>query len=264
MSTYSTITVSCSVCGHDSEQTMICSTNTFGGMDFDMRPPEMKRSTMEHWIESCPECGYVAKSLSEPLLCDKAILESPEYTMPGANRSSSSESIPSPPQPPKSYLADKFMRESQILAKSGKYKEAFFAYLEAGLVPDDAHYHAMTDKFLRKALISEKSGKYMTAFHDYLHAAWASDDINDEAWMFEARKRALRVMEKFSDAEMNDNHCVIRADLLRKTRQFERLLREYSEARFDKNLLDRMVRFQIQLAEKKDTATYTIDDLPAS
>ena len=63
---------------------------------------------------------------------------------------------------------------------------------------------------------------------------------------------------------MNDDRRIIRADLLRKTRQFKRLLREYTEVQFDKNLLNRMVRFQIQLAEKKDTATYTVADLPSS
>lgn len=36
----------CAVCGKESEQITLASTNTFGSPDLDLRPPEMKRSTM--------------------------------------------------------------------------------------------------------------------------------------------------------------------------------------------------------------------------
>jgi glutathione S-transferase len=34
-------------------------------MDLDTRPPEMRRSTMSHWVHECEECGYVAPELDK-------------------------------------------------------------------------------------------------------------------------------------------------------------------------------------------------------
>lgn len=63
MSTFRRIKEKCYVCGHESEQTIIMSTNRFGSPDLDLRPPEMMRSTMRHWLHMCPKCKYVAESL---------------------------------------------------------------------------------------------------------------------------------------------------------------------------------------------------------
>jgi endogenous inhibitor of DNA gyrase (YacG/DUF329 family) len=67
MTSYGSKTVKCSVCGQDSEQGIIMSTNSFGSMDLDMRPPEMERSSMDLWLQECPHCGYVANSLETPI-----------------------------------------------------------------------------------------------------------------------------------------------------------------------------------------------------
>jgi len=53
----------CAVCGSKQTVQEIGSTNTFGPMDLDTRPPEMQRSTMEYWVHECGECGYVAPEL---------------------------------------------------------------------------------------------------------------------------------------------------------------------------------------------------------
>lgn len=54
----------CSVCGKESEQDVLISSNEFGSMDLDTRPPEMMRSTMETWLQECPHCGYVNTEIS--------------------------------------------------------------------------------------------------------------------------------------------------------------------------------------------------------
>jgi hypothetical protein len=43
----------------------IGSTNSFGAMDLDTRPPQMQRSTMSYWVHECEECGYVAAELDK-------------------------------------------------------------------------------------------------------------------------------------------------------------------------------------------------------
>ena len=65
MSTFMDVKQKCSVCGKKSAQNIITSTNSFGSPDLDLRPPEMKRSTMPLWIHECPTCGYVAEDLSD-------------------------------------------------------------------------------------------------------------------------------------------------------------------------------------------------------
>lgn len=54
----------CALCGKASRQEIIYSTNSFGSMDLDTRPPEMKRSTIDTDIQRCPHCGYCSPDIS--------------------------------------------------------------------------------------------------------------------------------------------------------------------------------------------------------
>ena len=116
-------------------------------------------------------------------------------------------------------------------------------------------------RFIKKARISEKAGKCVEAFLDYLHAAWDSDDCRDEVWMTQARLRALEMMDRFSEREMNDDRRILRADLLRKTRQFDRLAREYGNMRLENEFLSKILSFELQLAAKGDAGTYRVDQV---
>lgn len=64
MTTFSEHEVRCAVCAAASTQLAISSTNSFGSPDLDLRPAEMQRSTMHHWLQECPTCGYVADSIA--------------------------------------------------------------------------------------------------------------------------------------------------------------------------------------------------------
>lgn len=60
-----TETVTCRACGATSEQEKLAGTTSFGWPDLDLRPPEMRRSTMRVWLQECPSCGFVAADLSK-------------------------------------------------------------------------------------------------------------------------------------------------------------------------------------------------------
>lgn len=60
-----TQTVTCRACGTTSEQEKLADTITLGWPDLDLRPPEMRRSTMRVWLQDCPSCGFVAADLSK-------------------------------------------------------------------------------------------------------------------------------------------------------------------------------------------------------
>jgi hypothetical protein len=209
MTTVAHRSVKCSVCGKNSKHAVLASTNAFGSMDLDTRPPEMQRSTMSYWIMECPHCGYVASSLENPVHFEKKYLDTAEY-------------------------------------------KGF-----SGIPP----VSELAQQFVHKARISMKQEHYVEAFWDYLHATWASDDAQDETWQAELRMFSLQMMEKFSDKDMEDHYRVLRADLLRKTRQFDLLMQEYANVRFENELLNKIVQFEILKAQEKDTATYTVDEI---
>lgn len=69
----------CAVCGGKTEFPTIMSTNMFGSSDLDMRPPEMRRSTMFTWVQTCPHCGYASSTIDRPTSVTRQWLSSPEY-----------------------------------------------------------------------------------------------------------------------------------------------------------------------------------------
>jgi hypothetical protein len=61
--------------------------------------------------------------------------------------------------------------------------------------------------------------------------------------------------------KMKDSFMVIRADLLRKTRQYDRLLREYTDIHFEDGFLNEIIAFELKLARNEDNSTYTVADI---
>lgn len=49
----------CPCCLHKWIVPEVVSTNKFGSMDLDTRPPRMARDTIGSWVHECPNCGYV-------------------------------------------------------------------------------------------------------------------------------------------------------------------------------------------------------------
>jgi len=79
MTTLGSSETTCAICAETSEHTTIGSTNSFGSPDLDLRPPEMKRSTMAYWLQECPDCGYTAGSIDEAHSEAKAVMASEAF-----------------------------------------------------------------------------------------------------------------------------------------------------------------------------------------
>ena len=79
MSTIVSEKYKCAMCGSTNEYNELASTNTFGSPDLDLRPAEMRRSTMPLWVQECPECGYVSKKVSDPSHVTREWLEFERY-----------------------------------------------------------------------------------------------------------------------------------------------------------------------------------------
>lgn len=115
----------CISCGRKSTQSVVISTNTYGGApDLDTRPAEMKRSTINYWVQRCPKCGYCSNDSSKGDDKVKSIIRSVEYQ----------EQLNSPAY---SELANSFLCYTIIQEQLGDYKKATWASLHAAWVCDD-------------------------------------------------------------------------------------------------------------------------------
>ena len=115
----------CPNCGKLNEITMVGSTNSFGAMDLDTRPPEMQRSTMRYWLQSCTKCGLSVSDLSK---VDKETVEyfrSEEFKQKHASERFKS-------------LAERFWTAHLLSLKSGNTREAAGNILHAAWASDDS------------------------------------------------------------------------------------------------------------------------------
>ena len=53
----------------------------------------------------------------------------------------------------------------------------------------------------------------------------------------------------------------MKADLLRRSGQFDRVVEEFKDVTIGEELHDKIINFQIEKAEKKDTSCYTVEDV---
>ena len=202
----------CAVCGELNTYVDVMSTNTFGGSpDLDLRPAEMKRSTMGSWIQACPKCGYVSKRISDQTFVSKVWLQSEKYlTCDGI-----------------SFVSD--------LAKN----------------------------FYRYYLLNHRKLELEDAFYAILHAAWACDDVKDDENAKLCREKAIilgMILIK-RNCDNVDNIKLLCADLMRRAGKFDQLISTYKSVHFDDDLLNQILKFQIEKAKAKDVSCYRIDDV---
>jgi len=98
-----------------------------GSPDLDTRPPEMKRSTMFAWLQRCPDCGYCAANVSNPLSISSSIVRSEDYQ--------SRLRYPTFPE-----LANTFLCQSLLTRESGELIVSAMASMHAAWVCDDGDY----------------------------------------------------------------------------------------------------------------------------
>ena len=119
--------------------------------------------------------------------------------------------------------------------------------------------NSLAKAFYRHHLIMLETGEIMSAITSLLHSIWVCDDAGDE--------NALTLREKL--AEMTEarlrNYCdpelnIFRADALRRSCQFDRLISDYEGKKIYNKLEDQIVSIQIKLAKKKDAGCYTVDE----
>lgn len=120
----------------------------------------------------------------------------------------------------------------------------------------------LSKRFYRHYLISKELNNHNSEFFALLHCAWTCDDAEDELAV-KVRKMALKSFENYETENEDEkkNLQVMKADLLRRSLQFEELIEEYENFTSDDELIYFIVRFQLECAIKKDSGCYTVEDV---
>ena len=116
--------------------------------------------------------------------------------------------------------------------------------------------------FYKNYLIAKESENPMGCFLNLQRCAWDCDDHDDEN-AISIRKKAIDYIDGLIglDDESKNNLLVIKSDLLRRSGQFDRLVEEYSNLVIGEEILDKIINFQIEKANEKDTNCYTVEDV---
>lgn len=119
----------------------------------------------------------------------------------------------------------------------------------------------LAKKFYKSYWINLECINTKGAFFAILHAAWACDDERDDENACRCRRLAIPLATRLikKGYEKMDSLMLVRADLMRRAGQFEELIETYSKVRFEDDLYNRILQFQIERAEKKDRSCYTVD-----
>lgn len=182
MTTFSQVSFTCACCGSPSEGVVLSSTNAFGSMDLDMRPPPMQRDTLAQQIHQCSECGYCSPDLEDAEGIDPAVVHGRDYQ-------SISTNLGYPP------LARRFLAYAHLAAVAGDHRSTAWAMLRAAWVCDDTGAEYVDQSVTCRNRVSE-------ALHG-LHAqreTFTNDQQTDGILRLDVLRRAGRFDEAIAEA----------------------------------------------------------------
>ena len=116
--------------------------------------------------------------------------------------------------------------------------------------------------FYKSYLISKQNNNVYNCFFNLRNCAWDCDDHDDENAVA-IRKQALVYLDEIiqTDDEEKNTFMVIKSDFLRRSGEFDQLINEYGDLTIGEEILDKIIRFEIEKALEKDTKCYTIEDV---
>lgn len=181
MTTLYTKETTCAACGNKFETTEVGSTNEFGSMDLDMRPPPMKRDILEYEIQECPRCHCCLPQIaSPPDGVDPAWVQDANYLAVACDAQT--------PDVPRRFLA-----YAHLAKRGGEDRAYIWANLSAAWGFDDS---APSSKE-RAAACRAAAFEALTALHA-AGTSFTNDRQTDQALCLDLLRRSRR----FEDAEV--------------------------------------------------------------
>lgn len=124
---------------------------------------------------------------------------------------------------------------------------------------------SLAKQFYKFALIQTHDGNKRAAFRGFLEAAWECDDNRDRVNARHCRLKALEMLnacinQEADEAQKEELH-LIKMDILRRTRQFDVLIKNYEKVVFSTELHQKLRRFQLEKAKEHEDKCYRISDM---
>ncbi len=121
----------------------------------------------------------------------------------------------------------------------------------------------LAKQFYRYYLLNSSKAELQNAFFAILHAAWACDDAKDDESAKHCREIAIVLGRLLIEENCDgvDNVKLICADLMRRAGRFDELISTYASVRFEEDLQNQILKFQIEKAKVKDVSCYRIGDV---
>ena len=206
---------------------------------------------IRNFDQKCPVCGKLS---SQPVLSSTNAMDYPDLDLRPAEMQRSTMSIWVLECPHCGYVSGNFKNETQItddFLKSDSYQTC-----------DGIEFIGkLSKRFYRAYLIAKESEDSVKCFFNLIHCAWDCDDKNDPN-ATRIRKLAIEQFDNLDyDESERKNYLAIKADLLRRSGEFDRLVEEFSDIRIGEEIYDDIIQFQIMKALKKDTECYTVGDV---
>ena len=120
--------------------------------------------------------------------------------------------------------------------------------------------------FYRAYLIDKECNPddLVSNFFHILRAVWACDDYDNKS-ASKMREIAINLMNQIIEddetQERRNDNLLIKADLLRRSGQFEVLINQFKDIKFEDELYQQIIDFQIEKAREKDDSCYTVGDV---
>ena len=124
-------------------------------------------------------------------------------------------------------------------------------------------YYDRTTNYINLMRIALLEERYHDAFSACLKAAWAKEaagSIREPLGSFKIRCEALELFEKYEDKLRfnKDTRLCIKADLLRRTAQFEEVIEYVLSANPTSEQAKYILQFQEHLAKERDSRSYLV------
>lgn len=121
----------------------------------------------------------------------------------------------------------------------------------------------LAEKFMKMSLVCEKNKIYEEALKACMYAAWYYDDEGDDENAAECRRAALRVYDLHkAEFSSKPDYILLAADFMRRSGDFERVIKEYKGRLLPSKLLNVLEGFQVALAEQGDSSCHKADEAP--
>lgn len=120
----------------------------------------------------------------------------------------------------------------------------------------------LADRFMKMSMVCLKNKLYEEALKACLYAAWACDDEKDDESAVNCRKAALKVYHEHKNAFAdNPSIIILVADLMRRSGDFEGVIREYMNRFFPAPILTEISVFEVKLALKGDPYRHSVGEI---